>query len=80
MTKADLKQDFIKSKQNGSKLMLVSILTKATQCGLRRAKFELVDIIMWESKSLEEFDRLWALLTKEEKLNLRKYKQDDTSN
>lgn len=75
MLKEELKNYFIINKETYSKLGLVALLSRSTKCGLHRAKFELVDTVNLEGDNKEEFNKIWKLLTKEEKQELRKYKE-----
>lgn len=73
MIKETFKKQFIINKESYSKLGLVALINKIIKCGLRRAKFELIDEINLEGDNTKEFNKLWNLLTKEEKQNIKKY-------
>lgn len=73
MKKIELKQILEDAKKRDSKLMFVRHLCNNLNCSLFRAKKELLDNLLWEAKFNKEFNKLWSLLTKEEKSYL-KYK------
>lgn len=65
MTKQDLHQKLKFNLDSGNKLQAVRILTTVLECGLHRAKIDLIDNFD---------DNLYNLLTKKEKTKLKQFK------